>query len=106
MQLHSRFGWVWREPTAPQVGSNDVATARWADGFLEYGCIDPRRKLRCYSASDVAGRMVSRVRGGRPSAEPNRYFASDVPAERRSSHASTTRFAMPASAALPQARGS
>src|SRR5215218_6573591 len=122
MHLHSRFGWVWREPTAPRVGSNDVATdcavggwfsrvqvhrpppeteavtsraasllsARWADGFLEYGCIDPRRKLRCYSASDVAGRMVSRVRGGRRSAEPNRYFASDIPA----------------SAALPQARGS
>ena len=29
-----------------------------------------------------------------------------VPAERRFSHASTTRAAMPASAALPQARGS
>src|SRR5215208_2808666 len=76
MHLHSRFGWVWREPTAPRVGSNDIATdcavggwfsrvqvhrpppvteavtsraasllsARWADGFLEGGCIDPRRK--------------------------------------------------------------
>jgi hypothetical protein len=30
----------------------------------------------------------------------------DVPAERRFSHASTTRAAMPASAALPHARGS
>src|SRR5215203_5451193 len=113
MHLHSRFGWVWREPTAPRVGSNDVATdcavggwfsrvqvhrlppeaeavtsraasllsARWADGFSSTGVDDPRPK-------------------------PNRYFASDVPAERRSSHATTTRFAMPASAALPQARGS
>jgi len=35
-----------------------------------------------------------------------RYLFRDVPAERRSSQASTTRLAMPASATLPQARGS
>jgi hypothetical protein len=34
------------------------------------------------------------------------YLFRDVPAERRSSQASTTRFAMPASANFPQARGS
>ena len=34
------------------------------------------------------------------------YFPSDVPVERRSSHAWTTRLAMPSSASLPQARGS
>jgi hypothetical protein len=34
------------------------------------------------------------------------YLFSDVPAERRSSQASTTRLLMPASASFPQARGS
>jgi len=34
------------------------------------------------------------------------YLLRDVPAERRSSQASITRFAIPASASFPQARGS
>ena len=34
------------------------------------------------------------------------YLFSDVPAERRSSQASTTRLLMPASASFPQPRGS
>ena len=42
----------------------------------------------------------------RPAGQVTSYLFSDVPAERRSSQASTTRFAMPASATFPQARGS
>ncbi len=38
--------------------------------------------------------------------EVTSYLFRDVPAERRSSQASTTRFAMPASATFPHARGS
>jgi hypothetical protein len=44
-----------------------------------------------------------------PTAEtrgPTTYLFRDVPAERKSSQASTTRCAMPASATFPQARGS
>ena len=70
---------VYRPP--PETDAPLYERRSWADGF-----------------SSTGGSTLSR--------KPHRYFASDVPAERRSSHASTTRFAMPASAALPQARGS
>lgn len=36
MRPHSRFGWVWREPTAPRAASSTVATACAVGGwFLE-----------------------------------------------------------------------
>jgi hypothetical protein len=98
-------------PRPGQLAARSLLPARWADGLLECGRVDPHWKPKRYFASDVAtlrgGRMVFSSRGGSTlGRNRNRYFANDVPAERRSSHASTTRFAMPASAALPQARGS
>src|SRR5215212_6828639 len=143
MHLHSRFGWVWREPTAPPVRSSDVATDCAVGGWFsrvqvhrpspELKPLLRERRRYCLrggrmvfssaGASTLAGTeaVTSRATSLLPARwtaglsstgrstlgpKPNRYFASDVPAERRSSQASTTRFAMPASAALPHARGS
>jgi hypothetical protein len=72
--------WVYRPP--PDTEAPFRKRRRWADALSKCGWIHTRPE------------------------NPKRYFPTDVPAERRSSHASTTRFAMPASAALPQARGS
>ena len=57
------------------------------------------RHFHKLSAQKAAYRTARRRRAGT-------YELREVPAERRSSQASTTRFAMPASASFPQARGS
>ena len=57
--------------------------------------------LRRPARSSFAGHHVSG-----PARSRRSYAFSEVPAERRSSQASTTRLAMPPSATFPQARGS
>ena len=67
-----------------------------------YGGAPARRRHRVEDVDppETFGRVDEQLRAGR------RQTPMDFPAERRFSHASTTRAAMPASAALPQARGS
>ena len=94
-----------------QVFSND---GRWAiynntvDGNLQCKSNDPAP----VGARNNVGRQQGRPVRDLLSSQLNPHRASSagqpivVPAERRFSQASTTRAAMPASAALPQARGS
>src|SRR5829696_8895613 len=90
MHPHSKFGWVWREPTAPRASSSDGATACAVGGwFLEYGWTTLGRNRTATSPATSLGRWFLRVAVNRHSAKPNRYPASDIPAERRSSHASS-----------------
>src|SRR5829696_4860607 len=84
------IGRVWREPTAPRTSSSDVATACAVGGwFLEYGWTTLGRNRTATSPATSLGRWFLRVAVNRHSAKPNRYPASDIPAERRSSHASS-----------------